>query len=435
MVIRKIVLLSSFLFLIGLSSYAQTNNYMGEKSDDYKIEKEWIVEKIIITGNKKTKRSAVLKGTELVDGKVYKKISLKALKTKIIQKLNNLKFFFDSDVFFQKVADNKVNVTIKLKDKWTFFPIPVVAYSQDVFKYGLAFLEGNFLGTMNQLGAGIVVKDKKLNWFSLLFLKNFLIDDFTLTMSAISTTQKMYEYMGTTLTNDYDYRSTGGFLNFQYAFKNRINLSLRMDMYQNEFDNQPSTVKSKWETYGVFSFMYEGLDYKEDFVKGLRLRLSYAFDFKLLGSQLDREIFEWRFQYAINPILNHNLVFKQAGMLTKDLEPGYFLRVGGVSNVDLPSILGYKESQYRARHAIISYLDYRIPFWKLDGFTFSLVPFVNHAYFSMNTRISDFQSKFSYGLSFRIYLRKILMPAFILYGVRAVDNAEFTWGVILGAQL
>ncbi|MCK5267433.1 MAG: hypothetical protein KAR07_04650 [Spirochaetes bacterium] len=69
-------------------------NLNADTSEIHNKDKKWIIRKIIIKGNVRTRREAILKAIRIREGQVFQNGSLKKIKLKIKKMLNNLKFFF-----------------------------------------------------------------------------------------------------------------------------------------------------------------------------------------------------------------------------------------------------------------------------------------------------------------------------------------------------
>ena len=69
-------------------------NLNADTSEIHNKDKKWIIRKIIIKGNVRTRREAILKAIRIREGQVFHNGSLKKIKLKIKKMLNNLKFFF-----------------------------------------------------------------------------------------------------------------------------------------------------------------------------------------------------------------------------------------------------------------------------------------------------------------------------------------------------
>jgi len=429
---------TGLLLLLLYTSLSASSAQHSSMQKSYKsiatLEKRWIINKIYIKGNARTKRKAILTALKIHEGQIFENGSLDKLKKRLTKTLNNLKFFFNVKVDFS-IKGDLIDMILHIKDKWTLYPIPLVSVYQGKWTYGFGLLEGNFLGSMNQLAGGIMSYDGNLSFVSIVALRDLFTPGFYLTASIFAAKQPVYEYFGTTFNREYIHSFNGGFINLIKTIAPKIDISLRFNLYDNGFSGTLPLPRKGWETIADVSIMYEGLSFIEDYAEGLRTRISIGGDLTFLGSDFRRTLFSWKIQLAFNPISRHTVVFQQNGVLSRGLEYGYFFSIGGVANQYVMGIRGYMDGQFRARHFINNLLEYRIPFWTLKEFIFSFVPFIDNAFFTMNNSVRGFKSIASYGVSLRVYLRKILVPAFVLYGVYAEDNKEWTIGLTLGAQI
>ncbi len=77
-------------------------------------------------------------------------------------------------------------------------------------------------------------------------------------------------------------------------------------------------------------------------------------------------------------------------------------------------------------------LEWRLQVWSTRALVGSLFPFADHGLF----READHARQvFSAGLGFRIYLRRVLFPAFSIYLAWAADNREVMGGVSAGMRM
>ncbi len=408
-------------------------NLNADTSEIHNKDKKWIIRKIIIKGNVRTRREAILKAIRIREGQVFQNGSLKKIKLKIKKMLNNLKFFFNVKISFKTFGDN-VDIYLSIKDKWTLFPIPLISYNQKKWMFGLGVLEGNFMGTMNQMGLGLLYSDDHLSGMGIFVFRDLFTEGLLFSATILSIYKTYYNYNGTAIVSEYGQRKSGSILNLDYRLYKKFTASMRINLLKNEFDGIGSIPEAEWGSLLNISLMYEGLNYVEDYVYGFRARVSFDTDISIIQSKLKRRFISWKIQIALNPLARHNLIFVNIGAVGWDLDYGYKFKLGGSVNEYAYGIRGYLDSQYKTDRFLNTVTEYRVPLWTLSSFIVSFVPFLDHALF-VDSQDNKTKSIFSYGLSLRVYLRKVLIPAFVVYMVYAEDNKEWSGGVTLGAQI
>jgi len=151
---RSLVLLFGLLF----ASLLQAQNHFTSSPDSLLI-----IDKIILSGNKITKSNIILRELELKAGD---RIFPHQLSTKIKRSKENLlnrSLFNFVDIVPQRHDFNKINLYIRLTERWYIWPIPILSYADRNFNiwwtdhnfshtnFGIDIQDNNFRGRMERL--------------------------------------------------------------------------------------------------------------------------------------------------------------------------------------------------------------------------------------------------------------------------------------------
>jgi outer membrane protein assembly factor BamA len=323
----------------------------------------------------------------------------------------------------ETVEMNSVDLLIHCEDQWTLFPFPIVTTGSGS-SYGLGLFERNFLGTQKTAGMIALIKEKKPRFFALYNDPHFLSWDWELTLVGgyrddVITDFEVEQISASTLLryrfNDF-FSIGGGFRYNNVTHKgglvtpvNGISHALNMD------------------------FLYNRLYYDEDFVDGISLGLALQrelwfsdFNFTLLG--LSTSIYKKAF-------FNHTLALQNILSLSWDAPYGYAYVLGGKGGRGSLPVKGYDDNEFVADQVLSGTIEYRIPFYTSRIFILSAVAFYDYAFFSEKIdRLFESEYIHSYGLSVRLYVRKLALPAFQLYAAYVPDRDRYEIGLAIGTS-
>lgn len=142
-ILFKYLFIILVILLVKLNAYSQNNNF--------------VINKINISGNTKTKNSIILREVELKQGDT---VNTENLNNKIETTKNNLQntLLFNKINISTKIIENKINININVEERWYFWPYPIFEqadrnlssflYNKDFSKinYGAYFIKYNFRG-------------------------------------------------------------------------------------------------------------------------------------------------------------------------------------------------------------------------------------------------------------------------------------------------
>ena len=104
------------------------------------------INKFVLTGNTKTRESAILRIANIELGK---KLTAKEFDV-IIERIRRMFQFNIKKIDFK---DN--TLFLDIEDKWTFFPVPLISSSGKYYTYGVVLYDNNFLGRLSSLAVGL----------------------------------------------------------------------------------------------------------------------------------------------------------------------------------------------------------------------------------------------------------------------------------------
>ena len=403
----------------------------GQNGPVFSTKRNWILRNITFKGKLKTKKKYAMEIMGLKKGMILTNVSICELRTNLVFQAKKDRYFYDVETTFIPNPPH-LDVVLKVKEKWSFFPIPVLSYSDSRWSYGLGFLEGNFLGSKNQIGGMFLYKDGYPSFNVAFNFHKLFVDNMGALITAFSAKKKKYSY-------DNNYNETGSFketgtgylVNFRYNH-NGIKFWLRHTLVHHEFDN---TTEDGWESFLDASVILRKWTSLEDYETGYWFRFTLGRDVSWMGSDYGRTVFNWSFSFALRAFKDHNLLIDHSGIISNGIPDELRYEVGNGTSGWNPSILGYRSGQYAARHFVFNRIEYRIPIASFKLFNFSVVGFTEHMTFTSEKKISNLKHIYNVGISFRVYLRRLLLPALVLYGVYAEDNRNFDFGASIGAKI
>lgn len=395
----------------------------------------WIIKEVKFKDKVKTQTRLVLGSLRIQHGKVFKDHTLQEIRKMIQKRATRDDYFVEAEVQFEVVDSNKLILTVELKEKWYFFPIPAISYSDKKWTVGMGFLQANFLGTKSQLGLAGLYKDDHFNFSGIWNINRVFVDGLGVFISGFYVHQDVGIYNNADKIGSYDHQWAGGLISWRYKLSGITRIWLRFNLLKHNFENPDSTALPQSGNERLFdlSFIIRRWTTIEDHETGYWMRFAWGMDAGWLGSDYQRYMFSWSFHYAINPWFNHNLLINQQGVLAGGLQDGFRLEVGSGTNPYTPSIQGYKAGQFLADYVVYHGFEYRIPVASHKLFIFSIVPFFQHYLFKEHK--GDWRGIASYGISARVYLRKLMLPAVSVYVVYPKANKEIKFGAAVGASI
>lgn len=374
------------------------------------------IQTILIKGLKRTRISAVRHIIRVKTGDLW----TQEVRDLVERRLKNYGTFKNISVT-ENIDNTGVHLEINLEDRWTLFAFPV-ASSGSGSSFGLGVFERNFLGTQKTLGSIFLLKEKKPRFFMVYNDPHFLSWDWELVTLLGYQEERIV---------DFENRRSNVGLQLRYRFDDFLSLQAGYGYGDNRFEGD-AVIPQDGRTH-TFSLelRYDRLFLDEDYSRGQSFRLSleqelWFSDFDFSKALLDVQL------YFKGPA-RHTIAWQNRVSLSRNAPYGYAFVLGGKGGAGTIPIKGYQDNLFAPAQVISGTLEYRIPFFTSGGFILSAVGFLDYALFA--DKASDlFQGEniYSFGPSIRIYLRKLAVPAFQLYGAYVSDQRRFVVGFMLG---
>ncbi len=340
----KFHLIFIILFLIGFYSFAQQDNKI-------------TVGTIVVTGDKVTHKSIILRELEFVEGDI---ITENILNKKIINSQQNLlnRSLFNFVTITKDCHNGLCDILVDVVERWYIWPIPIIEYADrninvwwenkdwSRINYGIDLREDNFRGRMETLN--IIIKSGYDQLYKLKWQIPYLTKNKVLGMGFEGGYQLNHEIPYASENNKYlYYKSDDGYarkmgfasanltfrpqFNFLHQFAmgfTNINITDSVLYYNPEYT--PSGTK-----YNFFSLNYiykhDFRDYKPYPLKG------YYFDINILKTGLgilSKDINEFTFKVNIDHYFNiwkrWNFAYGLSGQLNLNSNSQAYFLAGGI---------------------------------------------------------------------------------------------------------
>ena len=127
--IQNIQQLSILLFLIIVTSnisFSQAQEEPSGRLDSLSNKRLVLIDNIFLTGNKKTNDKIILRELSIERGKVYDYDALDEIVKSDRNKIYNTKLFNEVEVAVLELDYEKVDIVVKVTERWYLFPIPLI---------------------------------------------------------------------------------------------------------------------------------------------------------------------------------------------------------------------------------------------------------------------------------------------------------------------
>jgi outer membrane protein assembly factor BamA len=400
-----------FLWAICVSLTCMTG-YPGQSETDL------TVRTLTIEGLKRTRTSAVRHIVNVKKGDPW----TDETRDLVERRLNNYGTFRNITLK-ENIEGNFVDLLIHLEDRWTLFPVPIVTTGSGS-SYGLGLFERNFFGTQKTAGMIFLIKEKKPRFFALYNDPHFLSWDWELTLIG--------GYRDEVIT-DFEEEQVSAAALLRYRFNDFASIGGGYG-YSNVTHKGGAVTPVDGVSHALnLDFLYNRLYYDEDYVDGLSLGLSLQrelwfsdFNFTLVG--LTASLYKKAF-------FHHTLAFQNVLSMSWNAPFGYTYVLGGKGGRGTLPVKGYDDNEFIADQVLSGTLEYRIPFFTSRVFILSAVSFYDYSFFSEKLD-HLFSSEFihSFGLSVRLYLRRLALPAFQLYAAYVPEKDRYDFGLMIGTS-
>lgn len=374
------------------------------------------VRKLTIEGLKRTRMSAVRHIVNIKKGDPW----TEETRNLVERRLNNYGTF--RNVSLKETIDgNFVDLLIHLDDRWTLFPVPIVTTGSGS-SYGLGLFERNFFGTQKTAGMIFLLKEKKPRFFALYNDPHFLSWNWELTLIG--------GYRDEIIT-DFEEEQVSAAALVRYRFNDFTSIGGGYGYSNIKHKGGVLTPVDGVSHALNLEFLYNRLYYDEDYVDG-----------SSLGFSLQRELWFSDFNYTLvglnasfykKAFFHHTLAIQNILSMSWNAPYGYTYILGGKGGQGTLPVKGYDDNEFLADQVLSGTLEYRIPFYTSRVFILSAVGFYDYSFFSEKLdRLFSSEFIHSFGLSVRLYLRRLALPAFQLYAAYVPEKDRYDIGLMIG---
>jgi outer membrane protein assembly factor BamA len=302
--------------------------------------------------------------------------------------------------------DNQIN--IKVKDRWTLIPLPmIVAETDQDTKYGLFVMENNFLGYGKKMMLGAMLSASQSSYLLMyndpeLFFTNWQFKSFLMTRQKTT-----YLYKGEDKIYGDERDSSLASFSIGYAFTDKLEGSMSLGGAQHTFValDDYDTPEEFSAIQGSIHVEWNNSNYRFYYREGFKAQAS-------MEQQLARNDDDDMTQgLAVQINEEINLFAKQvcqlqvmAGYLHGGDERSYF-RVGGNKG-----FRGVPDRGAWADQFLVTSLDYQIPLWFSKAGTWTVAPFVDMGYLHQPEFGEEDVTYTSYGLGTYLFLKQVAVP-------------------------
>jgi len=377
---------------------------------------ELTVRSITIKGLKRTRIAAVRHIIRVKKGDLW----TQEVRDLVERRLKNYGTFKNISLT-EKIEKTEVDLIIDMEDRWTLFAFPV-ASSGSGSSLGIGVFDRNFLGTQKTLGSIFLFKEKKPRFFVVYNDPHFLSWDWELVTLGGYQEERVV---------DFEKRRINAGFRLRYRFNDFLSLSGGYGYADNRYEGDTILPRNGRTHTLSLELSFNRVFMDEDYSRGRSFRLSLEQELWFSDFDMTKAIFDTEFYSRI--FAHHTAAWQNRISLSRNAPYGYAFVLGGKGGFGTIPVKGYDDNQFAPSQVISGTFEYRIPFFTSGGFILSAVGFLDYAFFS--DTISDlFQGEniYSFGPSLRIYLRKIAVPAFQLYGAYMPGTGRFVVGFMLG---
>lgn len=115
-----------FLLAFPQFSFSQPRAEPVQPEDSLSGERIVIIDNIFVTGNKKTKDKIILRELSVLKGNEYSYDALNEIIESDRNKIYNTKLFNEVEVAILELEYNKIDIVVRVTERWYLFPIPLI---------------------------------------------------------------------------------------------------------------------------------------------------------------------------------------------------------------------------------------------------------------------------------------------------------------------
>jgi len=374
--------------------------------------------RIEVRGTTRTRPSVVLKMAGIREGDPWND-EQKAL---CLRRLNHGRAFAEVELE-ERVLGDRVDLVLKVQDKWSLIPLPLFASGENR-SVGGGLVESNFLGRQQVLVGTLVRKHEAWNTLLLFVEPHLLTRRYQLVLSRGRERERAGERIGERrFANVLLGRRLGDYVMLSLAWHGA---DWRYDEAQSGVPLAPSGISHAWG----LTLEWDRRVVEEDFVRGFYLRALVKRDLPFSDFSATRMVVNG--DLSLNLLGHHTLAFAQVLALSRGVPAGQEYLLGGLGGEFTLPLKGYEDRSLVSPQVLGHAVEYRIPFWRKRQFFLSLVGFVDGALTWGAPRDPGTRWHGSAGVSLRVYLRRVAVPAMQFYYAYNFDEKRFRFGVQVG---
>jgi hypothetical protein len=364
---------------------------------------DMIVARVVCEGNKRTKDSAIAELTGMTPGMRVSAIDPEAAR----QSLLKSQIFSEAELSVD-IEDGQAVVTVRVKDKWTFLPIPSGYFGSGGWSAGLDLVEFNFLGLRKTLVLG--GSDSNLGWSGLVAYSDPRFFGTRLSFRSFAdygSANEAATYMDGSQYAAFVNTTADGGLSLVYPSEGKLQGELdatarhsgvaagdadQFGLYQDSLALQFAATAT-YDDRAVVGYRMLGTTASATYEHSIRIEGMPAFDLGSASAETDLPAF-W----------GGSLELGASGRLSS----GAFQSLGYLSGPGFRT-LPYG-STYSPRDAT-AYADLALPLIRLGWSTMEFGPFYEAGVYATGLEAGTAEFFHGPGLLYRLYLRDIDLPA------------------------
>jgi Outer membrane protein/protective antigen OMA87 len=383
-----------------------------------------VVTRVSYDGNARTRESAIVELTGIAPGAKVSDLDPEAARQALLKS-----GLFSEAELSAEVEGGGVSVSVKVKEKWTFLPIPSGRFGSNGWSAGLALVEFNLLGLRKTLVA--TAADSNLGWSGMLA---YIDPRFFGTRSSFRAfadygySNVVGEYMdGSTYANFLKTKADGGF-SIQYPSEGKLQGELDLTARYSDVSDSDATAYGLYRNsvalQAVATINYDGQKVVGYRKAGPKASATYehsfsiqgmpAFDLGAASAELDSKVF-W----------DGCLELGADGRASS----GAFQSLGALSGS------GYRTLPYGSSYSPLSasaFAALALPLMKSGWSVMEAGPFYEAGAYATGLSASHVDFFHGPGLLFRIYLRDVDLPAVELAAAYNVPKGTLPISVNVG---
>ncbi len=379
---------------------------------------KFYVKKIVIKGLNKTKEKTFLKIAGIKLGQEWNK----EIKKRCLRRLNNRKSFVDVKISEEKEGKS-INLYISAKDKWSIIPFPMFSFGEDS-SFGGAIAQTNLLGRQQLLLFTLLKQYGALNYRGVFVDPNFINRRWQFIISGGRSKNKIEEFYR-------DTKFVNSLIGYRMSEHTILSLAYHFSNYKfSEYLDNLILVDGNSHAIGL-TFEYDKRNILDDYTKGFYLKS--VIKRELPCSEFSITRFIVNYENYINILKNHTLLISNSFCLSSKSQRGQGYLLGGFGGEFTLPLKSYENYAYSYGNVISGTAEYRVPFIQGKSFFLSAVAFYDYAFASDKTeRILNSSFYSSAGVSLRLYLKNIMVPAFQFFYAYNFELKKFKIGVSVG---